>query len=489
MFDVRGYEVLAPGFSSNPSYSLIRRDLPTGTCNAATPCVNGACCGKDNLCGYSDASCGTGCQHNCDAKAQCGPYAPSESQKCPLNVCCSEFGFCGSTTEFCTWKNTADPKYSSCNTAYGGCGNVNRPSCGSGGSVSKRTIGYYESWSNTRKSKSVAPEDLNLDGFTHINFAFSFFDPSTFEITSMDSNAASLYNRFTALKEKKNSLQAWISVGGWSFTDPGPTQTAFSDMTSTKANRAKFINNLKQFMDTYGFDGIDLDWEYPGADDRGGNSADSANYVLLAQDIRAAFGTRYGISMTLPTSYWYLQHFDLPGIQKHIDWFNLMSYDLHGVWDKASKFVGPYVAPHTNITEIDLGLDLLWRVGVTPDMVVLGQGWYGRSFTLADPSCNVPNGVCKFTDAGKPGPSSNAAGILNDQEIFDVISQNNLKPVWDKTAGVKWVSKTSMTCATMLCTSRLTNWFGRSLGTTTSGSLTMISTPSNRSVTLAINVA
>lgn len=54
--------------SLNPqlrSYPLDKRDLPTGTCNAATPCVNGACCGKDNLCGYSLKSCGTGCQHNC----------------------------------------------------------------------------------------------------------------------------------------------------------------------------------------------------------------------------------------------------------------------------------------------------------------------------------------------------------------------------------------------------------------------------------------
>ena len=143
--------------------------------------------------------------------------------------------------------------------------------------------------------------------------------------------------------------------------------------------------------------------------------------------------------MTLPTSYWYLQHFDLPGIQPYVDWFNLMSYDLHGVWDAASKFVGPYIAPHTNITEIDLGLDLLWRSGVPPDKVVLGQGWYGRSFTLSSPSCNTPNGACQFSGPANAGPCSNAAGILDNQEIIDIISKNNLQPVWDHTAGVKWV--------------------------------------------------
>ena len=47
------------------SQNELKRDLPTGTCNSATPCVNGACCGSNNLCGYSPSTCGTGCHSNC----------------------------------------------------------------------------------------------------------------------------------------------------------------------------------------------------------------------------------------------------------------------------------------------------------------------------------------------------------------------------------------------------------------------------------------
>ncbi|KAG6986626.1 hypothetical protein G7Y79_00075g098980 [Physcia stellaris] len=256
----------------------------------------------------------------------------------------------------------------------------------------------------------------------------------------MDANSAALYSRFTSLKSNQNGLQTWISVGGWSFTDPGPSQKAFSNMTSSEGNRAKFISGLKQFMSTYGFDGVDLDWEYPGADDRGGRMEDRANYVSLAQELKAAFGSKYGISMTLPISYWYLQHFDLSGIQQHIDWFNLMAYDLHGTWDAASMFFGPYIAPHTNLTEIDLGMDLLWRSGVTPDRVVLGQSLYGRSFTLANSSCNTPNGVCKFSGPANAGPCSIAPGILDKQEIDDIISKNHLQPVWAGREAVKWIT-------------------------------------------------
>jgi chitinase len=318
---------------------------------------------------------------------------------------------------------------------------VKRPSCSKGGnSVGRRNIGYYESWANTRACQNVAPEDLNLDGFTSINFAFAFFDPNSFTITSMDSNAASLYSRFTALKQKKPGLQTWISVGGWSFTDPGSTQKAFSNMASSASNRAAFINGLVHFMDTYGFDGVDIDWEYPGADDRGGVGADTANYVALTKQMREAFGSKYGLTVTIPTSYWYLQHFDLPGIEANIDWFNLMAYDLHGTWDAQSKYVGPYIAPHTNITEIDGALDLLWRAGVDSQKVVMGQGWYGRSFTLKDPSCNTPNGQCQFTGGANPGPCSKASGILDYEEIADIITQNKLKPTWNKDAAVKWIT-------------------------------------------------
>ncbi|KAI0418524.1 family 18 glycosyl hydrolase [Xylaria grammica] len=432
-FHTKGHVLdLLPSSGDNLHTSdLLARDLPTGTCNADTPCVNAACCGTNGLCGYSPTECGAGnCTSNCDAKAQCGQYGKPGQQDCPLGVCCSQFGFCGSTSDFCN---------KGCQDGFGGCGDVKRPSC-DGNSVAKRTIGYYESWANTRKCDAVSPEDLNLNGFTHLNFAFAFFDPSSFQIAPMDEPSGRLYSDFTALKDTHSGLQTWISVGGWSFTDPGPTRSAFSDMTSSAGNRQKFINGLIDFMEHYGFDGVDLDWEYPQADDRGGVTDDTSNYVSLVKELRAAFGTKYGISMTLPTSYWYLQHFDLKNIQPNIDWFNFMAYDLHGVWDAQSQFVGPYIAPHTNVTEIDMGLDLLWRAGVEPGKVVLGLGWYGRSFTLADPSCNTPNGVCKFLGGAKAGSCTEASGILSLQEINQVITDTNVSPVWDKTAAVKWIT-------------------------------------------------
>ena len=57
----------------------------------------------------------------------------------------------------------------------------------------------------------------------------------------------------------------------------------------------------------------------------------------------------------------------------------MMSYDLHGTWDSTNKWIGPIVQAHTNLTEIDNALELLWRNDIDPKQVTLGLGFYGRS--------------------------------------------------------------------------------------------------------------
>lgn len=72
------------------------------------------------------------------------------------------------------------------------------------------------------------------------------------------------YEDFNALKGRKPGLETYISVGGW---DAGGK--VFSNMARFPGTRKAFIDSSIQFMETHGFDGIDIDWEYPAAEDRG----------------------------------------------------------------------------------------------------------------------------------------------------------------------------------------------------------------------------
>ena len=102
-------------------------------------------------------------------------------------------------------------------------------------------------------------------------------------------------------------------------------------VASTAPNRAVFIDSLVSFMRKYGLDGVDIDWEYPAATDRGGIKADTDNYVLLMSEIQETFAREnpgWEATVTIPTSYWYLRGFDITRLQKYVSWFNVMSYDL-----------------------------------------------------------------------------------------------------------------------------------------------------------------
>ena len=73
---------------------------------------------------------------------------------------------------------------------------------------------------------------------------------------------------------------------------------------------------------------------------------------------------------------------------------------LHGTWDSTNP-IGNNVLAHTNMTEIKLALDLMWRNSVDPAKLNLGIGFYGRSFQLSDPGCYKPG--CKFKGGAAPG--------------------------------------------------------------------------------------
>ncbi|KAK1145844.1 hypothetical protein N8T08_003790 [Aspergillus melleus] len=382
------------------------------------------CCSKFGVCGLGPDYCGKkNCVSTCDAKSECDPgdwgSAYAESSKCPLNVCCSKYGFCGTTKEFCGNKK------------------VRRPSCGKGHPIS-RVVGYYEGWSPNRPCNPFYPEQIPPNVYTHLNYAFATINPDTFEVGPVSKAEGALMKRLTALKRAQTSLRVNIAIGGWTFNDVGPTATTFSDIARSEANQKRFFKSLISFMATYGFDGVDIDWEYPAADDRSGRPEDFANFSKFMANLKAALkstGGRNELSLTIPTSYWYLQHFDIKNLAKHVDYFNYMSYDLHGKWDKESKWTEAFLDAHSNLTEIRNVMDLLWRNSISSDKVVLGLPFYGRVFTMANENCKKPG--CKFASAGNPGKCSKEAGVLMNSELDDIRTDKKIQPTLDKEAAVQ----------------------------------------------------
>ncbi|KAF1985932.1 glycoside hydrolase family 18 protein, partial [Aulographum hederae CBS 113979] len=396
-------------------------------CTPTEACIDGSCCNKDGKCGYRSVHCAPDiCISNCDAKAMCGVDSKDGNKKCGLNLCCSYYGWCGVDQIHCGDKDE-EGFDTPCQDGFGGCQVKPSPSCGAGSGTASngRKIGYWQSWNvRQRACNRIMPDQIVTDGFTHLYFAFASIDPNTYNIRTYHSDDERLFPLFTALKTDK--MQTWIAIGGFDFSDPGPTHTTWSDMCSTQDSRAAFITSLVQFMDKWGFQGIDLDWEYPASDVRGGREEDTQNLVSLVKEMREAFGTTYGISSILAPDYWYLRGFDPKGMEPYVDWFGFMAYDLHGAWDVNVKALGAQIRPQTDARDIDKGLVPLWFDELDPAKVNFGLAYYGRGYTAEKTDCLYFG--CPFTGPSNKAPCTNFDGVMSNREMQAVIDSTGIRP-------------------------------------------------------------
>jgi len=130
----------------------------------------------------------------------------------------------------------------------------------------------------------------------------------------------------------------------------------------------------------------DWDWEYPGDETRGGNATlDKENLVLMFDELRKYFDAApedFELSIAVPASIARFDAgFDLGGISKSVDFFNVMAYDLHGVWDDP-----PVTGAHSDIAGINAAIDYM-LADVPASQIVMGMPAYGRSYTMTNESC------------------------------------------------------------------------------------------------------
>ncbi|KAF2888222.1 hypothetical protein ILUMI_17951, partial [Ignelater luminosus] len=133
-----------------------------------------------------------------------------------------------------------------------------------------RVVCYYGSWAVYRPGNGrFQIEDIDPTLCTHLIYTFVGLDRSG-SIKILDSwQDIDLggYRRFNALKERNPNVKTLIAIGGWN-----EGSEVYSYVASSAQLRTAFVNNALNFVKTHGFDGFDLDWEYPGQ--RGGSPSD-----------------------------------------------------------------------------------------------------------------------------------------------------------------------------------------------------------------------
>lgn len=222
-----------------------------------------------------------------------------------------------------------------------------------------------------------------------------------------------------------------MALGGWSFG----TQK-FKDMSATRYTRQTFVYSAIPFLRKRGFDGLDMDWEYPKGSD------DKKNFVLLLKELREAFEAeaqelkkpRLLLSAAVPVGPDNVRGgYDVPAIASYLDFINLMAYDFHGKWERETGHNAPLYAPSTDSEwrkqlSVDNAASLWVKLGAPKEKLVIGMPTYGRSFTLANPDKHGPNAPA--SGGGREGVYTKESGFLAYYEICEMLL-NGAVYVWD----------------------------------------------------------
>jgi chitinase len=287
-----------------------------------------------------------------------------------------------------------------------------------------RNVGYWQSWSIYREDdcNPFTSESIDASSYTHIVFSFaSISAEGTLEPWDFEADIeGGEYQKFLNVRERYPGIKLLIAVGGWTHNDPENERLyRFSNAASTEMNRMKFAQSAVNFMREYGYDGLDIDWEYPGDETRGGNATiDKRNLVLLCEELRKFFDAAsegFQLTIAIPASIARFESgFDLGGIAKSVDFFNVMAYDMHGVWD-----FPPVTGAHSDIAGINEAIDFM-LTDVAASQIVMGMPAYGRSYTMVDESCLALG--CPFDESSNEtaiGGCLDTSGFVPYVEIYD----------------------------------------------------------------------
>jgi len=281
-----------------------------------------------------------------------------------------------------------------------------------------RIVAYYTSWSVYDRAYFVT--DIPADQITHINYAFANISDEgecvqgdawadtglSYPNDETDAELLGNFRQLNLLKEKYPHLKTLISVGGWTWSGK------FSDVALTAEARTKFVASCVAFMQQYGFDGIDLDWEYPvGGGLTAGRPEDKENFTLLLAELRAqldAAGEGYLLTIAASASPTvYNEQMELDKIIEYLDWINVMAYDFYGGWSETTGFQSALYSDTDNpsadaaTVSADAALQGYLAAGVPADKLVMGVPFYGRGWSnvgdtangLYQPFNGLPNGT------------------------------------------------------------------------------------------------
>jgi chitinase len=270
-------------------------------------------------------------------------------------------------------------------------------------------LGYYPYWAT-----APSPQQIRFERYTHLIHAFVAVDER-----GLPEARSTVPDKALTQAARTADVKVLLGLGG------GSNGKNFTAMVRDQAKSQRFIREIVAMAGAYGYDGLDIDWEFPAA----GDEDVLVRFVTdLHRELKAA-NPQALLGIALPKGNYYGQWFRANEIKDKLDIVQIMTYDFHGPWTPHAGYNASLYGTNTDSIDgrsltFDSAVDYWLNRGFSREQILVGIPLYGHGF--------------KAKGWGQPNTEKSAYPDVTFLQVRRMLDQGWLRH-WDSEAAVPWM--------------------------------------------------
>ncbi|KAL0270126.1 UNVERIFIED_CONTAM: hypothetical protein PYX00_007630 [Menopon gallinae] len=327
---------------------------------------------------------------------------------------------------------------------------------------SGKVVCFYDSRAYYREDSGkflVADLEHALASCTHVIYGYAKLDGEDFKVKPMDpaletDEGNGNYKAVTSLKKRFPGIQFLVSVGGWA--DKEGDKEKYLTLLRDPNHRGTFVSSARALIQQYGFDGIDLAWQFPlvrvkqrsklgsiwhkikktfgyakGSKDLQAEEH-KAGFTALIKQLKMTFRSDgYSVTASVIPHTNYSIYFDPKEQGPYLDAVHLFAFDFLTAERKITPEVADYPAPlyasYDRNPDFNVDHMVTWFINnsMPANKLIVGVPTYGRTWRLTGDSTITGVPPLEADGEGAEGHLTHSRGLLSYPEICAMLSNPN----------------------------------------------------------------